>query len=217
MTGISFDLRGLSAAAVTAVALLSLSACTDDKVVETQKQPNVELIQDMMDQRAIKAQGYDHFKPDQPGSRLPPEGTVSRGHAPYPYHLDPAGAEKLKNPMAGDFSPATLELGHKKYEIYCTPCHGGGGAGDGLVAPKMVLKPANLTSKVIVDKSDAHYFHVITDGYGGMGAYGGQIPSEHDRWAIVNYVRSLQKLAAGGKPEGASKADAAAATRTKTK
>jgi mono/diheme cytochrome c family protein len=159
------------------------------------------LIQDMMDQPAIKPQGYDPAHPDQAGSRLPPEGAVAIDHPAYPYHNDPIGAEKQKNPLAGELTPPVLQQGLKRYETFCLPCHGPTGAGDGLVAEKMVLKPANLVGNpMIVEKSDAHYFHAITDGFGGMGSYGGQIASERDRWAIVNYVRSLQKLARAGEP-----------------
>ena len=200
---------------LTLAATLLLASCTGGKqtvdLSDRHKEPNVEIIQDMMDQPAIKAQGYDPFHPDQPGERLPPEGTVPQGFQPYAYHLDPVGAEKLKNPLAGDLGPSILEQGHKRFETYCTPCHGGLGKGDGLVAAKLLLKPANLISTTIVEKSDAHYFHVITDGYGGMGSYGGQIPNERDRWAITNYVRSLQQLA------GATAKDTASASNESKK
>ena len=199
----SIALRASLFAILFVTVTLATSACTQGKHSE----PNVELIQDMMDQPAIKAQDYDTAHPDQPGSRLPPEGTVPNNVKPYPYHNDPVAAEKLKNPLAGDNGPEVLQLGQKRFETFCMPCHGGKGAGDGLVSVKMVLKPANLTSETIVAKSDAHYFHTITDGYGGMGAYGGQIVNERDRWAIVNYVRTLQKLA-GAKPPSAAAAPA---------
>ncbi len=171
---------------------LTLSGCTNS----THKEPNVELIQDMMDQPALKAQDYEPSAPLKGSSRLPPEGAVPRGFSPYPYHNDVAMAEKmLKNPVAGQLSPEILSVGQKKFETYCLVCHGPQGHGDGPVSEKMVLKPANLVGEKILAVNDAHIFHVITDGYGGMASYIYQIPNDQDRWAIVNYVRSLQKLA----------------------
>lgn len=188
-----------------AVALSLVSfGCT--KETELHKEPNIEIIQDMMDQPALKAQDYDTFKTDQAASRLPPEHTVPQGFKPYPYHQDPVTAAKmLKNPLAGDFSPETIGLGRQKFEIYCAVCHGYEGKGDGPVSPKMALKPPPLISDKIIGANDGAIFHIITDGQGVMSSYAYQLVNERDRWAIVNYVRSLQKLAGGGSSNGAAK------------
>lgn len=178
---------------VLLVAAVGLFGCTQG----THKEPNVELIQDMMDQRALKAQDYEPSNSKQASSRLPPEGTVPASYTPYPYHNDVAAAVRnLKNPVAGQLSPEILSVGQKKYETYCFVCHGPQGQGDGPVAVKMVLKPTTLVGDKVRGVSDAHIYHVITDGYGAMSNYYHQMPKESDRWALVNYVRSLQKLAA---------------------
>src|SRR5262245_33267525 len=87
-------------------------------------QTNIELVTNMMDQPAIKAQGQSPYGGDQVQMRTPPEGTIARGHQPYLYLNDPAGAEHQKNPLAGNMSPEVLTLGHKTYDIYCGLCHG---------------------------------------------------------------------------------------------
>lgn len=171
-----------------------LSSCTIGK----HEKPNIEAIQDMMDQDAIKAQDYQPSDRTKAASLLPPEGTVPVGYKPYPYHNDPVAAEKnLKNPLANDMSEKTLKLGETKYNTYCIMCHGVTGLGDGTVAPKMLLKPPALTSDKVKTFVDGRIYHIISDGQGVMSSYAYQLVNEKDRWAIVNYVRSLQKKAKG--------------------
>lgn len=178
---------------------LLLGACTGGGPTELHKEPNVELIQDMMESPAIKAQDFDTFDRMKGASRLPPEGTVPVGYAKYPYHLQPDQAEKnLKNPYAGNMSPEVIELGRTKFETYCAVCHGYEGKGDGPVSVKMSVKPPPLTSdKVSLQYNDGRIFHVISDGQGVMSSYAYQLVNPTDRWAIVMYVRSLQKMARG--------------------
>lgn len=165
---------------------------------QTHNEPNVELIQDMMEQNALKPQDFDPRNRDQASSMLPPEGTVPVGYKPYPYHLDAAAAAKnLKNPFAGKMDSETLKMGRVKFDTYCAVCHGYEGKGDGPVAPKMALKPPALVSDKIINANDGAIFHIISDGQGVMASYAFQLVEENDRWAIVNYVRSLQKLAKG--------------------
>lgn len=156
--------------------------------------PNIELIQDMMDQISVKSQDWD---PDRPGDRanmIPPENSVPRKFTPYKYAGKVLEAEaNLVNPIAGDFSPKVIELGKGRYEIYCKVCHGPTGIGDGLVAPKMIVRPKSLVSDLAKSYKDGRLFHIITEGQGIMGSYATQIVDEKARWAIVNYVRTLQR------------------------
>ncbi len=177
------------------LALLTLSGCSIGK----HAQPNIDAIQDMMEQDAIKAQDY------QPGgdgkksaSLLPPQGTIPQGYKPYPYHNDATAAEKnLKNPYTSDVSVEVLKNGETKYNTYCMVCHGPQGKGDGPVAEKMLLKPPPLISEKIINFNDARIYHIVTDGQGVMSSYAYQMVNDKDRWAVVKYVRSLQKLAKG--------------------
>ncbi len=169
-----------------ALLMISLASCKSS-------QPNVELIQDMMESPAVKAQEYSPKKPN--GGQLnmvPPEGTVAVGHIPYKYKGKPEDAERaLSNPLSAD--EATLARGKLKFETYCFPCHGLAADGKGPVAAKFLVPvPSLMTDKVKAFK-DGRIFHIITDGQGVMGSYASQIKSEKDRWALVHYIRSLQK------------------------
>ena len=179
------------------------SAPNLDSPATLHSEPNVELIQDMMDQPALKAQDYEPYDVNKAAERLPPPNTVPVGYKPYPYHNDPETASKnLKNPLAGNMSPEVITLGQRKFETFCAVCHGYKGAGDGPVSVKMALKPPPLISEKITTYPDARIFHIITDGQGVMSSYAYQLVDERDRWAIVNYVRSLQKMSKGGGNSG---------------
>lgn len=155
---------------------------------------NIELVQDMMDQESLKAQEWDE-KRNAPSGLLPPENSIPRGPLnPYPYKGNLKEAiKKLRNPYKGNFSPEILALGKKYYQINCVVCHGEKGLGDGLVASKMILKPPSFVSDKILKEPDQNIYHTIMEGYGLMGSYKNQILTEKARWAVVNYVRSLQK------------------------
>lgn len=169
-------------------ALMFLSGCKDSS------RPNVELIQDMMESEAIKAQEYDETSPNHSGMRVPPVGTQPLGFVPYRYGADLAGAAKNKNPLAGDFSEDVMKVGLKYYTTNCALCHGDNGeGGDKLsLGQKMALKPPGLATAKMKSWTDGQIYHVITVGQGMMGPYAPHIPQRY-RWQVVNYVRALQK------------------------
>ncbi|MFN3454208.1 MAG: c-type cytochrome [Pseudobdellovibrio sp.] len=164
-----------------------LSGCTD------KSKPNVELIQDMMENPAIKSQEYDEASPNHAGMRVPPEGTQPQGFEPYKYATDIEGAAKNVNPIAGQFTEENLKTGIKYYTIHCAICHGAQGEGGEKlsVAETMALKPPAVTSDKIKGWTDGQIYHVITMGQGVMGPYASHIPAKY-RWQVVNYIRHLQ-------------------------
>jgi hypothetical protein len=164
-----------------------LAACSGGK------EPNVELMQDMMDSPAIKAQEYDESSPAHRGMRVPPEHTVPVGFKPYRFAMDYDGAINNPNPLAGDFSPEVLVTGQKHYDIHCAVCHGEKGDGKSLVGEKMALKPPTIYSDKVKNWKDGQIYHVIHMGQGIMGPYASHIPREEWRWAVVQYIRHLQK------------------------
>lgn len=170
---------------IVTLMLFSLVGCSDSS------QPNIEPVQNMMEQPSIKAQDYNPKALGKSANRMPPDHAVAIGANPYKFKGKPKEAgEQLKNPTTlGD---DTLTLGRERYETYCLVCHGPKGKGDGTVAPKMLVAPPSLLTTKIRGWSDGSIFHVITDGQGMMGSYSGQI-IEKDRWLIVNYIRQLQK------------------------
>lgn len=145
---------------------------------------------DMYDQPALKAQKYAPNLPHHRAMLDPPEGTIPRDYAPYPYKEDPEGAGKnLKNPL-----PVTQEIlaaGQKNYNVHCFVCHGVKGLGDGPVIPSFP-KPPSLQSEKIRNWPDGRVFHVITMGQNLMPSYAAQVPGPR-RWAIIHYIRAMQR------------------------
>jgi len=92
-----------------------------------------------------------------------------------------------------------LEHGRERYDVYCSPCHGLAGFGDGMVAKRAdeLLEgtwtpPTSFHTDLLRERPAGHLFNTISNGIRNMPAYGPQIPVE-DRWAIVAYVRALQR------------------------
>ncbi|MBT5955095.1 cytochrome c [bacterium] len=86
-----------------------------------------------------------------------------------------------------------LEKGEERYNIYCAVCHDRTGAGNGIVVQRGFVKPPSLSDDRVRAFKDGEIFSVITEGVRTMPSYSKQIDAE-DRWAIVSYVRALQKM-----------------------
>ncbi|GAA4439898.1 quinol:electron acceptor oxidoreductase subunit ActD [Bremerella cremea] len=102
-----------------------------------------------------------------------------------------------------EINMATLERGRNRYNIYCSVCHGLAGDGDGLVSQRALQRqeptwvpPTNLHTDYLLTQPDGKIYNTITNGIRKMKGYADQIPTE-DRWAIVTYVRALQKTRTG--------------------
>jgi mono/diheme cytochrome c family protein len=129
------------------------------------------------------------------------EGTVARDAV--------IGEPALVDGRAGDgefieaipvpVSKSMMERGRERYDIHCSPCHGLSGYGDGTVSRRADqlqegtwTPPTSFHSELIRGRPDGHIYNTIANGIRNMPAYGTQIPVE-DRWAIVAYVRALQR------------------------
>lgn len=100
-------------------------------------------------------------------------------------------AMALHNPLADD--AATRDRGEALFAIYCQPCHGTGGRGDGTVARYFVERPPiDLTGAKARGQTDGYLYATIRDGGGSMPPLGGSL-SARERWALVRFVRSLQQ------------------------
>jgi mono/diheme cytochrome c family protein len=122
----------------------------------------------------------------------PVEGTVARGFIPYAYHID--SVDQASNELVNYTMPSAenLELGKKKFETYCSPCHGNQARGDGrLIGDGELFLGRSLLTEYYQGFSDGRIYHTITKGKGLMPGYEAQITRD-ERWSIVNYLRVLQ-------------------------
>lgn len=85
-----------------------------------------------------------------------------------------------------------LDRGHDRYNIYCTPCHGMDGSGNGAVSKRGWMIPAPYWDDRILSYTDGELYDIITNGIRTMPSYKQQI-TPSDRWAIVGYIKALQK------------------------
>jgi mono/diheme cytochrome c family protein len=126
----------------------------------------------------------DHY-----GMRKPVAGTVARGYMPYPYMGQTEPKEVLVNPALP--TAENLALGKKKYLTYCSPCHGNYAEGDSHLRGQFP-NPPTLHSTRVREWPDGRIYHVITNGQNAMPSYAMQVTRE-ERWAIVNYIRVLER------------------------
>jgi mono/diheme cytochrome c family protein len=148
--------------------------------------------QDMHNQPKFIPLRASDFFPDGRSARPLVPGTVDRSEV----NEDPAYLTGLENsrPVLTLPFPVTrtlLERGRERFNIYCTPCHGELGDGNGMVAQRGYLHPPSLHDERLRQAPVGHFFDVITNGLGGMPDYAQQIPVD-DRWKIIAYIRALQ-------------------------
>jgi len=139
---------------------------------------DVRIRSDMVDQPSYRSQ-------EDP--RALPDGVIPAGGFEPP--LTQAQAERLRNPV-----PAAAQAraeGGRLFSIYCAPCHGATGRGDGPVAARM-SKPANLQEAKYAQASDGFIYYVIRYGAPMMPPKA-EVLEPHERWQVVHYVRTLQR------------------------
>jgi len=165
--------RGL----LIALAILTLPACR----------------QDMHDQAKLEPLEASAFFGDGMAARQPVEGTVARGLLRADRHLydgvGPDGAPAATFPF-----PVTREIltrGQERFGVYCSPCHGLAGTGEGMIVERGFTRPVSFHDERLRQAPPGYFYGVITNGFGQMASYAGPV-APRDRWAIVAYIRALQ-------------------------
>lgn len=179
-----------SAFALATVMLVSISCLRG----QPSDKPAIHLNPNMDDQNRYDPLEKSKFFADKRVMRTPEEGTVARGELreddAYYRGKDEAGEFISKIPFTVDID--LMQRGQERYNIYCSPCHSRAGDGKGIVPKRGFLPPPDFHQEKIRDFADGYIYDVISNGVRNMPAYRKQIPV-HDRWAIVAYVRALQR------------------------
>ena len=128
-----------------------------------------------------KSENWDrsNFFPDGQSMRLPVAGTAPRDEPNLP----------VAQPAA--ITEAMLERGHERYQIFCTPCHGRAGDGQGIIVQRGFPQPPDFASAEMRRISAQTIYDTITYGRGAMYSHADRVPPT-DRWAIAAYIRALQ-------------------------
>jgi mono/diheme cytochrome c family protein len=129
---------------------------------------------------------YKPYRPaqlfnDNASNQAPPDGTVARG----------AFAKSVLASQRPAMSAELLARGQERYDIFCAPCHGRDGDGNGLVPQRGYPHPRGFHEDRLRNASDRYFIDIIAGGYGAMFSYAARVPPA-DRWAIVAYIRALQ-------------------------
>jgi len=171
--------------------------------------PRINIIPDMDYQPKYLPQTENAMFADGRAMRPVPAGAIARGalREDDALYRGLAGGDWVDRipgaaaESAGSW-PALVARGRERFDIYCAVCHGASGYGDGMVSRRAIelaeqglanwTPPSSLHDDVVRTRPDGHLFNTITNGIRTMPAYGPQIPPT-DRWAIVAYVRALQR------------------------
>lgn len=157
--------------------------------------------QDMHNQPRYKPLAASDFFPDGRSARPVIPDTVARGGM----RLDEVRFTGFRGQNEATEFPfpitkADLNRGQDRFNIYCTPCHGRLGDGQGLVVKRGFKAPPAYTSDRVMKAPIGHYFDVVTNGFGAMPSYASRVGVD-DRWRVIAYVKALQLS------QGASLAD----------
>jgi mono/diheme cytochrome c family protein len=149
--------------------------------------------QDMHDQPKIKPLRPSAFFPDGRSARPLVAGTVARGHldADVATTTGKRGDAWLQDPPA-PMTTALLARGRERFDIYCAVCHDRAGTGAGMIVLRGFRRPPSFHIERLRQAPAGYLFDVATNGFGVMPGYAAQVPVA-DRWAIVAYVRALQR------------------------
>ena len=183
---------------------------------ERSTEPPIQIFPDMKVQPKYVAQHESDFYADGRAGRAPVPGTVPQGYTMEgSYSTNTASNSKvatggngfsnstdyLNTGRMGDsygdgipleVTPALLERGKQRFNINCAVCHGSAGYGNGIVTQYGLAGVANFQQDRLRTMPDGQIFNTITLGKNTMGAYGSNIAVE-DRWAIISYIRALQR------------------------
>lgn len=162
---------------------------------QTSRRPPFQPWSDMVAQPKQEPQAGNTFFADGRAQRPPPEGAVPWGRdarAPDPRFARSAADHYTATKIPVRLDRALLQKGQRVFNVYCALCHGRAGDGQGITSRFGMINPPSYHDERLQKMPAGEIFRVITEGKGLMGPYGGKIRLD-DRWAVVAYVRALQR------------------------
>ena len=151
--------------------------------------------QDMHDQPKVKPYAKSEFFANRRSARPLVDGTIARGRLrddPVLYTGKADGKPVDAFPFA--VTADVMARGQERFDIFCSPCHGRTGDGEGMVVKRGYRQPPSFHVDRLRQSPAGHFFDVMTNGFGAMPDYRAQVPVR-DRWAITAYIRALQASA----------------------
>ncbi len=148
--------------------------------------------QKMAENPAYRPYESSRFFDDGMSARTPVPGTVARGtlREDTLLYTGKVGGQ-FADAFPFEVTRADVERGKQRFEIYCTPCHGATGAGDGMIVQRGYRRPPSYHSDRLRQMPAGYFVDVMTNGFGVMPSYANQVPVR-DRWLIAAYIRALQ-------------------------
>jgi mono/diheme cytochrome c family protein len=183
--------RRIGLVCLLACAALPFTGCRSDMQEQPYQRPLVE----------------SDFYADKRSARPIIPTTVARGHldADTYFYTGRTGAN-YGDYLPMQVTPELMARGQQRFNIYCSPCHGEVGDGNGMIVQRGYKRPPSYHIDRLRKMPIGYFFDVITHGYGAMPDYSEQVPAP-DRWAIAAYIRALQLS------QNASEADLPAGTQ----
>ncbi|MDQ6788202.1 MAG: cytochrome c [Acidobacteriota bacterium] len=148
--------------------------------------------QKMASQPSARPLEPSSFFADKQSARQPVAGTIPSGFTETGERVAAEESfDKNSNQLPFPLTEEVLQRGRERFEINCAVCHGKTGDGNGMIVKRGFSPPPTFLSEHLRNHPLGHFYDVITNGYGGMGAYAAQV-EPRDRWAIAAYIRALQ-------------------------
>lgn len=148
---------------------------------------------DMRQQPKVKPLEPSDFFLDGQSARPLVADTVARGYLGLDTRFYQGKNEDgtLVEAFPLEITPEVMARGRERYDIFCSPCHGAVGNGQGMIVQRGFKAPPSFHLPRLREAPPGHYYDVITNGFGVMYSYASRVPPE-DRWAIIAYIRALQ-------------------------
>jgi mono/diheme cytochrome c family protein len=148
--------------------------------------------QDMHDAPSYDPLQATDFFADGRASRTLVANTVARGQLKEDAHLHQGRVDgQLATTFPMPVTEQVMARGQERFNVFCSPCHGRTGTGNGMVVQRGFRAPPSYSEERLRNAPVGYFFDVMTNGFGAMQDYAAQIPAQ-DRWAIAAYIRALQ-------------------------